>query len=486
MGVFSSVIVGGNGLPVVAYTHLSTAPAGVSELRLLVCKNLGCTDTAISTIVASGQGHGWYPSMRLMGDSVHVAISYATVNGPSSSTVSMLICDPTAVGGNCRQPLGGGANVLTSQFHSPGWTSLSLVEGIPAVAFAATNASHSTIGYALCVDSMCTSVGATQFVYTVGTANLFNWGSDRMMEHPYFAFYQDGAGLVLLHCLDKACSPSIVLSQVLDPWGYNNDVGLYASITLSASTRLPSIVYHDASNLQLKLILCRDEACNERTARRYPSTYGWDPKLAIDPVSGFPLIAYGDPGDNRTSLLVCGDPTCDPAFAATTVVALGTAERIGIVATPFYRPAVVMHRLADFSMHISLLASDSACLVEQTYPCSPHVGVTFTNPATPYFVTNATGINVTGIITGITNTNGLTLTGGSFTLHPNGTFSGNVVLVPGVNVIIVNVVNGTAGIIGTATVQIVSDTVAPVITITSPANGTTICKWMCSLRILSF
>ena len=81
--------------------------------------------------------------------------------------------------------------------------------GIGAVAFSASNTTHSIVCFSQCVDAQCTSVHPTTSIYTVPGANMFNWGSDRTLQQPYVAFYHEGVGLTMLFCA-KQMSNSIV------------------------------------------------------------------------------------------------------------------------------------------------------------------------------------------------------------------------------------------------------------------------------------
>ncbi len=261
---------GPNNLPLVAYTHL-TDTAGVTELRLLSCGTLACNDT--STVVRTVASGGFHPSVVRLADAAHFIVSHSEAT-PTSSSVSVLVCTATA----CSTPV----NVLPPSYVNPGWTSVSMAKNnIAQVAFAASNATHSVIGYALCADEACSSLRNTVIINAKVGPNLFNWGSDRALQHPYVTFYRESVGLVLLVCVDVTCTPGFVLEKVIDAYSYNTDVGLYASMALR-SDGLLVIAHHDASNLALRLVLCSDLQCDARTSRTFPSTGGWDPSVAFD------------------------------------------------------------------------------------------------------------------------------------------------------------------------------------------------------------
>lgn len=447
----------------------------MSELRWLTCSNLACSQSTINTLVAAAPGAGMRPSAAMLSDGVSVLISHS-----SATNVGLLVCNSTAH--TCATV---STNVLPPQFGNAGWTSVDVKDGVGAVAFAASNATHSVVGLAQCVDVQCTAVSVTKLLYTVAGANRLNWGSDRALAHPYVAFYAEGFGLVLLHCLDKACSPAIVLSSVIDSATYVSDVGLYASLVVSNTSRL-LVAYHDASELALRIVVCTNEACDARVSRTYPSTYGWDPTIALDPVSGLPVVAFGDPADNETAVLWCGDATCDPLHASLTSLGPGRHEAHSMVVTRFYRPLVVTHATLDFTMQALLVAADAACLPGVKYPCAGRVQVSITSPGTAVLVTNLAAVSVAGLVVSTdvgleVATLSVVVVGAAgiapaVTLFANGTFVSQqpVPLAPGANALAIHVLAPNGTVVGTAAVTIISDREPPLLAITSHTNGTVV------------
>ena len=456
-GVFSSLALGTQGRPVVAFTELVT---NSSSVKILFCLNLGCSDRKVKVL---DDVFGYHVSLAIQSNG-NPFVSYST-----TSEVFAITCQDTECDNFSK------ASLLPSVANSPGWTSAAIVNDNPSVAFVANEGSRSVVYVSSCKDNPC----STEEAYSYPVLNALQWGSDRNMavlgqNNPYIAFYIDGTGLVLLSCFSFECQVSS--SRVLDTYSYNNDVGLYPSVAVSANN-LAVVSYHDASNLALKMAFCSDIFCSFVTTRAFPSTYGWDAVVTFDLVNGFPIVGYSNPATASLVVMSCADATCEESSSfALRTEANRQFETVKMVSSSFYQPLMLAHTSNNELESVFVPASEN-CLEQTEYPCnegSLFFRIVIHQPASSPFVTSSSQLDIVGQIVNasvssysVSFSNGGTVASLDTT---SGMFQGSVPLTAGPNFITVSV--EVAGVTQVSSQLIViHDPTPPLLSITSPRNN---------------
>lgn len=436
----------------------------------MVCSSFDCSASSV-VVLASGVAQGYRPSLALQANGFPM-VSFSRSTGLAlGSSVSAVFCNDAQCSTFTTK-----TDFLPADSDSPGWTSIALSEGEPVVAFVANRGSSSVLYYWL-----RNSTSSPKIIFSQPSANLFQWGSDRNMaivrspsagESAVIAVYVDGVGLVLVVCSGSSCV--IAQQPVVDAAAFNRDVGLYPSVAVDPASQLAVVAYHDTTNLQLKMVLCKNILCTNRVVKQFPSTYGWDPSLIFDPRNGFPQVAFSDPSSSDVGLLACSDKNCDNITYTGLVANVLPRRRFESVKLLSSLPYIVAHDTFSSGM-VAIFVPNAAAGCGNT---TCNVVVTITSPVSSPFATRQPSILVTGTVSvfgpGVplqVFLNNVT----ALTLDPlTGFFSGTVPLVPGNNVLVVSAVNSTTGQqVGVATVIVVSDNQGATIRITTPAtNGT--------------
>jgi hypothetical protein len=461
VGVFSSAAQSPSGLLVVAYTRLVNS-SGLSELRLLLCSQPDCSSYEVR-VLSSGAAQGYHPSLSFQSNGFPM-ISCSQ----SNAGVSLFLCsDRLCTSFTIAAIMPGGAS-------APGWTSVALVGGLPAVAFAANSGSSSSAVYYW-------RDGSSVKVYEdTSGINRIQWGSDRNLasvnQTVAMAFYVDGTGLVLVLCpVDLMCEQLKPFS-VIDAARFSTDLGLYASVGLQRTSGFAVVAYHDATNLQLKLALCQNALCTTRLIRSFPSTVGWDPSVSFDQISGLPAIAFSNPANSNLAVLACSSQNCSSVFVSSILPNLPAGEhrRFETVKLVSTRPIMVVahETLSATLVFVAPADSNSECSSLVTQNCSSIVSVVITSPAVSPFSTASSIVTVRGFVTPIQDVTQVVLNSvvnATFS-RASGTFSGSVQLSSGLNTISVVALNGTRSV-GAASVLVFFDSFGPSVNISAPGNN---------------
>jgi hypothetical protein len=291
MGSAPSIVIGADGLPLIAYNPAPDPSHGT--LKVAHCSNLACTSWS-SAIVDNASGNvGQYPSVTIGPDGLGL-IAYMDTNGNAGRVAhcTNVVC----------------SSVTTSTFltgGTPSYESLTIgADGLGLMSYA-----FSGLRVAHCSNTGCTAVSTTvvDSASTSGTYSSITTGSDGF---GLIAYYDSAGGnLDVAHCTDATCS-SFTTGAV----DTANDVGRGASITVG-DDGLGLVSYYDATNHVLKVAHCVNVACSSvatSTVDAGPDDVGSYTAITIGP-DGLGLIAYYDATTQKLKIAHCSDTACTSA-----------------------------------------------------------------------------------------------------------------------------------------------------------------------------
>ncbi|MFL7792378.1 MAG: hypothetical protein AB8I69_09580, partial [Anaerolineae bacterium] len=240
---YTSIAVGADGLPVISY-HDDTS----ADLKVLHCGDLLCSSGNISTTVDSAGDVGEWTSIAIGADGLPV-VSYRDV---TNADLKVLHCgDPLCSSGNIS------TTVDSSTADTGRMTSIAIgTDGLPLVSY--WDASNGDLRALHCGNLLCNSGNISATLDSngvVGQETSLTIGADGL---PVISYRDDtNADLKVLHCGDLLCSSGNI-STTVDSAG---NVGSYSSITIG-SDELPVIGYLDSTNTALKVLHCGNLLCN--------------------------------------------------------------------------------------------------------------------------------------------------------------------------------------------------------------------------------
>ena len=450
--------VAGTGLPAIAYIKLGKD--GQSELRLLQCSSADCSANNIR-LIASGISMGYNPSLAAGPD----GLLFLSCSQPGVGAF-VFICHDLECANHTMTA------IMPDGGTDSGWTSAAVVAGQKTVSFSANLGERSIVAY-------WRQGSPTQIIYTKPGTFQFQWGSDRNMAvqsptgNAFVATYADGTGLILLVCSNAPCRPDLVQDREIDRTAsLGQDVGLYPSLIVHPVSGLAIMASHDATNLALRMAFCLDRQCNTWVKKMFPSTFGWDPAVALHSTTQLPFVIYSNPASNAIVAMACADNRCENATFATVYTEM--PRRFETVRRVASSGLIVAHDTSSNSMYaVRVPGSISTCLEN----C---LQIVLTSPMSSPFATADRQITVTGYLlptllppgTAIQATNNdvnttLTLDAGNFT--------GSIQLAPGTNFIILTATNASGVELGSASLIIVQSSGQPKLEITNPgSNGTSV------------
>ena len=305
VGEYSSLVLDGNGFPVVAYHDATT-----TDLKVLRCDDPSCDGPGDSITTPDPAGAstdiGRFASLALDAAGNPVVAYFDGTN----STLKVLrcddpLCDGTGESVTTPDPLGDAAYLGVD-------ASLALNDNDhPVVAY------HDVTGGDLrvlrCDDPTCDGTGET--ITTPDPAGAIDEiGSDVSLVldaagNPVVSYYQHEEGdLVVLHCDDPTCDGTGDSITRPDPKGQTDDVGEDTSLVLDDAGN-PVVVYVDSGVPGLRLLHCDDPNCDGTESPVGLNERGRDPVLRLDE-AGAPAIAFWRVFQAGPKVLRCDDPDC--------------------------------------------------------------------------------------------------------------------------------------------------------------------------------
>jgi hypothetical protein len=245
VGEYSSLAIGADGLPVIAYYD-----SGLLSLKVAKCQTAACNGVVTITQVDNPANTvGQFASIAIGTDGLPV-ISYFDA---TAGTLKVAKCGNAACSaGNTLTTVDDPANVVGDH------TSIVVpADGRPVIAY--RDVTGGDLKVMKCGNASCTAGNVTNVVdnaFFVGQFNSVALGADGL---PVMSYYHDIGRLKVAKCGDAACTPATNVVSVVDS-PLNTSVGRYTSIAVPADG-LPIVSYHDLSNGALKIAKCGNVAC---------------------------------------------------------------------------------------------------------------------------------------------------------------------------------------------------------------------------------
>ncbi len=299
-GQYPSLAMGSDNLPIVSYYDGS-----FNDLIVAHCGNATCTSGNTTTTVDSANVVGLYTSLAIGTDGLAI-ISYQDNTNGNLKVVHCgnLLCSTS----NTITIVDAGANVTGL------YTSLAIgTDGFPVIAY--NNSTGKTLDVAKCSSIICSdtanNVTSTLLVSGGNNRGLYTSlaiGTDGL---PVVASYDAEAtatSLEIIKCSDSRCVAAMSGGSYSESL---NDVGLYTSIRIGPDG-LPLVAYYDQTNTSLRLLRCFTKDCGTATSTLVDTGViitGQYTSLVIG-TDGLPLIAYHDNTNGDLNVAHCADITC--------------------------------------------------------------------------------------------------------------------------------------------------------------------------------
>lgn len=304
VGAYASLVIGSDGLPVIAHQDLTA-----STLRVTHCGDAACSGGNVSTTVYDPPGPaGANASIGIGGDGLPV-VAHRDVNG---GTILVTHC------GNVTCTANNGTVVGDYSYLGGGTPALTIgANGLPVIAHGDSGAGGLRVTTCTVADcSAVTSVTIDAPAGGAGSHAAISFGIDGRAVIAHRASVNGAGALRITHCGSAPCSGIGNVSTTVDaPAGL--DVAQFIAIAVPADGR--PIVAHSSFDGTLRVTRCAGPQCTSATTEAVPVPNG----VASGPVAlrigvdGLPLIAFRDVLANAPAVLHCGNLSCSGGNAVT-------------------------------------------------------------------------------------------------------------------------------------------------------------------------
>ncbi|MCX6695173.1 MAG: hypothetical protein NTU61_02605 [Candidatus Altiarchaeota archaeon] len=250
IGRFTSITIGSDGLPVIAYYDYSNG-----YLKVAKCGSLNCSVGNQITTIDSTNDVGEYTSIAIGADGFPVMSYYDNTNGDLKvAKCSSLNCST----GNQITTIDSTGNV--------GWfTSITIgSDGLPAISYYDYNGGDGDLKFVKCGSLNCSTgnqITTIDSTNDVGVSAAITVGVDGL---PAISYHDNTNGdLKVAKCGSLNCSVGNSIARV----DSNDNVGECTSVAIGADG-LPVISYHDETNNNLKAAKCGSDNCIPYWTRR--------------------------------------------------------------------------------------------------------------------------------------------------------------------------------------------------------------------------
>jgi hypothetical protein len=294
VGSSTSITVGSDGLPIVAYYDELDL-----NLKVLHCGNVECSAGNTMTTADSSGDVGENPSITIGAD----GLPLVTYSDRGSDSLKMLHC------GNAACTAGNTLTLNMSSNHTGQYSSVTTgADGLPVIS--CYDWYNGDLRVLHCGNMDCTAANSdapADLDGDVGKWNSITIGTDGLPVISYFD--STGYDLKVLHCGNAACTAGNTATTV-DSTGV---VGHDSAITIGADG-LPLVAYYDDTNSHPKVLHCGNIACtanNVATTVESSGAVGSMPSIAIG-TDSLPVIACVGTGTENLRVVHCSNPFCIP------------------------------------------------------------------------------------------------------------------------------------------------------------------------------
>ncbi len=306
VGGYSSVAIGADGLPVIAYLE-----DGNADLRVAKCTNVSCTGAATITTVEAAGAVGYFPSIAISTDGNPV-IAYLDAGNNDLKVAK------------CTNPACTGSATITT-LDALGvvgyYTSLAVgTDGNPVIAY--YDVTNLNLKVAKCANSACTGSPTITTVDTAGDVGGYSSLKVRADGRPVVAYADSTNGdLKVASCANPACTGTSVTTTVES----TGTVGYYSALAIAADGN-PIVAHLDTGNGDLRVSHCVNPDCtgvSVSTAVDTLGSVGLFASIVVTP-QGLPLIAYLDSTSSDLRVAACGTIDCTGAASLITLESIGS------------------------------------------------------------------------------------------------------------------------------------------------------------------
>ena len=302
VGGYSSIAIGADGLPVISYRDEINA-----VLRVAKCGDAACSAGNTLTTVDDTGNVGEFNRVRIGADGLPVIAYYDATN----RDLKVAKCANAACTGEST------ITAVDSAGNAGGYTSIAIgADGLPVIAYSYLDGAEGDLRVAKCVNAACTgtsTITTVDAVEDVGRYTAIAIGAD---GRPVIAYsYASAANLKVAKCANAACTGTSTVTTV-DADGI---VGSHISIAIGADA-LPVISYSgsDSVAVWLKVAKCGDAACSAGNLPRIVDAVanaGYSTSIAIG-ADGLPVVSYFRGASAQLVVAKCANPSCAPGPAA--------------------------------------------------------------------------------------------------------------------------------------------------------------------------
>jgi hypothetical protein len=290
----TSIVIGADGLPFIAYCDTTAA-----AIKTAHCDDIACASATIETVQA---GTAQYPSVVIGVDGLPL-IGYRHTGGTSGG-VRVAHCDDAACGSATI------SDVWANIYANDGFSITLGADGLGTVVFKHWMSGNVDIRASHCQNVTCTA--ADNYIIADNTDDrmpVCTTGPDGLVLFAWCEYW--GGSVSVGSCHDYLCS-SVTATHV--QYGWQHTEGTY-SITVG-SDHLPLVVFSHYDTDTLHALHCGNDECSGDfvvSSVTPAGVAGGNTAVTIG-VDGNPLIAFQDATAQQLKVVHCTNEFCTPYF----------------------------------------------------------------------------------------------------------------------------------------------------------------------------